>query len=738
MKQQILLPLAGQSIDPAKLTIDKAIAFLEAVDGSSFAQALDVLSREDGSELIVVAADIQVPQHPVHDIRQQETFAVIFDPKDNFYPRVWMLREDFPKIPHLLLEFTEKPRSICLYNQDYNEVKLFWTGFLFLERIREWLRLSALGELHQSDQPVEPLLLGEDGVILLDSFSPTGETYIYLREGQYQDKISLIASQAKLNSNLFPASFESVTGMPQVHGIINRSPRDLLTLSELLQAAGIDFGSFLKERLTARKTERINLNNRLLLLVSLPKKRHEEGEVVSVDHFVFLTTDTLATLGKKLNLWDDLAPELGIGYVIEPINTDLLRTVEIGILRPVVPFNRPLANFMNETEKLPVDMQFFAVGAGALGSELIMNLVRAAIGKWHVADPDLLFPHNLGRHSLLGYDVMAPKVTGLARHANSVIKGIVTPLVKDVINDKGDQQVLQTISESDMIVDLSASTATFRTLAGLSGSKRIASFFLNPSGTDLVAIVQDSKAEYDAMALEVQYLRFLLHTEALHDHFKKEGEPIRYGAGCRDISATLPQDSIAIAAGIGSKHFKQVLASEHASIKLWRTDPKDLSVTKYQAEVRLPIIKAIGDWTIIYDDYLLDKIYERRGTKLPNETGGVLLGTYDMERRLVFVTDIIGSPEDSHEYPTAYIRGIKNLDQELNHIKTVTAGGLQYIGEWHSHPEGYGPQMSADDIILFHWLNENMYKEGLPALMVIAGENRNAKFYISINNNKHQ
>ncbi|NCI51356.1 hypothetical protein GWC95_15615 [Sediminibacterium roseum] len=731
MKPQTLLTLAGDPMDPVSITITKAAAFYEAVDLSPFAEVSQVLKLADGTETVVVRAQVQLSSKRVCDIRGEETFAVLFDPKDAFYPRVWMLREDFPELPHQLLEIQEKPRSLCLYNQDYNEVKLFWTGFLFLERIREWLRLSALGELHQSDQPLEPLMMGEDGVIYLESVTANQEVYLYDIGGQYRNRLSLVATGHNRGGQQFPASLECLVGKPQLHGIIKRSPRDLRTLAELLLAAGIDLADFLKQKLTAHKTAGINLNNRLLLMIDLPKIREENGEVVSIDHFVFLTADSLATIGKKLNLWDDLAPELGMGYVMGAISTELLKTVEIGILRPVLPFQPALAHYMNSVEGLLVVTPCFAVGAGALGSQFIMNLVRAGIGKWSVADPDLLFPHNLARHTLLGFDLMTSKVLGLARQANSILKGSVTPLVKDVVNDQTDPAVLQAIASSELLVDLSASTAAYRSLAGLADGRRIASFFLNPSGTDLVAIVQDKQAKYDAMALEVQYLRFLLHTDPLHDHFKKEGEPIRYGAGCRDISSTLPQDSIALAAGIGSKYFKQVLTSDKPSIKVWRTDPDTLSVTAHQAEVQLPIAQTLGDWTVFYDDYLIDKIYERRAGKLPNETGGVLLGTYDMERKIVFVADIIGSPEDSYEYPTAYIRGIKNLGEELRHVAQVTAGGLQYIGEWHSHPEGYGPGMSEDDLILFAWLHENMYQEGLPALMAIAGENRESRFYIS-------
>src|SRR5205085_5470567 len=51
-----------------------------------------------------------------------------------------------------------------------------------------------------------------------------------------------------------------------------------------------------------------------------------------------------------------------------------------------------------------------AVGLGALGSQVFLNLLRAAFGEWTLIDKDFLLPHNLARHGLYGNVVGWSKV----------------------------------------------------------------------------------------------------------------------------------------------------------------------------------------------------------------------------------------------------------------------------------------------------------------------------------------
>jgi integrative and conjugative element protein (TIGR02256 family) len=129
----------------------------------------------------------------------------------------------------------------------------------------------------------------------------------------------------------------------------------------------------------------------------------------------------------------------------------------------------------------------------------------------------------------------------------------------------------------------------------------------------------------------------------------------------------------------------------------------------------------IGEWTLIIDGGVVDRLATLRAGRLPNETGGVLLGAYDMDRRAIYVADTIPSPPDSVEWPTLYIRGCEGLPAAVASAAARTGRQLEYIGEWHSHPDRCSTRPSDDDLQVFAWLTERMAVEGLPALMAIAG-----------------
>jgi hypothetical protein len=69
-----------------------------------------------------------------------------------------------------------------------------------------------------------------------------------------------------------------------------------------------------------------------------------------------------------------------------------------------------------------------------------------------------------------------------------------------------------------------------------------------------------------------------------------------------------------------------------------------------------------------------------------------------------------------------YIRGSQGLARRIEEIRRITDAQLGYVGEWHSHPRGHGPSPSPDDRKVFAWLEQHMEPDGLPAVMLIVGE----------------
>ena len=218
----------------------------------------------------------------------------------------------------------------------------------------------------------------------------------------------------------------------------------------------------------------------------------------------------------------------------------------------------------------------------------------------------------------------------------------------------------------------------------------------------------------------MQYYRFLLETPELSEHLLRRDGPIRYGRSCRDISFVLSQEMVGLHSSICARGIRKALESRDATIALWRSND-DGSVVRYSARPQEVFKRTFGNWTLLYDSKLIAKISTARNNKLPKETGGVLIGTFDLHRKIVYAVDTILSPPDSEEWPTVYIRGCTGLKAEVDKIKKTTLGMLDYVGEWHSHP-GYGTRPSGDDLLAFEWLVEIMDICGQPSLMLIAGE----------------
>jgi integrative and conjugative element protein (TIGR02256 family) len=137
------------------------------------------------------------------------------------------------------------------------------------------------------------------------------------------------------------------------------------------------------------------------------------------------------------------------------------------------------------------------------------------------------------------------------------------------------------------------------------------------------------------------------------------------------------------------------------------------------------MIVNVEGWTILSAPHVIAEANRLRQTKLPNETGGVLLGMVDTNHRRIYVIDLLPSPSDSHEWPNLYIRGAAGLRNRIQAISEASNDNVNYVGEWHSHPPRRGPGLSQTDRVALTKLTAEMSVCGLPALMlIVAGAQR--------------
>lgn len=739
------LSAPGKVVSITDLVVPKArdLAYLLRSDGSDYAKLLECRSC-DGGELVVFDVEVELGQRRIHQIERLERIAVKYYSSDEQMPEILALRKDFPQVSHLNLREKELPRSLCLYDQSYRELKRNWTAPQLVERIRWWLKLTAKGKLHSDDQPLEPLLWGHDGHIVLpsDILDHDNEKAIVkqlkitrIPSGDYFFIAEYEADESAKES--VPQNEKSCVACllccaPQQHGIIRYKPTNLEELSRFTEQSGLDLLEAIRKYIKSTEAyqERVNyprvafLESRLILLIALPKTREIHGPIENNELWAFATGKTVRDIGIAIGLWTENEGNLGVE--LTPPDDRTGKEVGLDLLDPHFRLTHQKASIINGLSGEGLDAKIACVGAGALGSQMILNLARAGFGIWTIIDHDHLLPHNLTRHALPGRAVGFPKAPCVANFANTFSDDSpkrFSSITADIL-DAGDcaQGISETFDNAHVILDASASVSVARYLTHeVDATAKRVSVFLNPTGKDLVLLAEDKERLFPLDSLEMQYYRAIVNDNRLNGHFEPAGNQPRYGQSCRDITSRIPQDSMALHAAIASRAVRATIASDDPSITIWRAD-NELAVQVLHVHPATVIHFRRGDWDVQIDSEVLSRLHENRTKKLPNETGGILIGSVDLERQVVYIIDALPSPADSQEWPTLYIRGACGLKSRVKQIHEASNGMLHYLGEWHSHPPGCVTAPSEDDLKVFEWLTEKMALDGFPALMLIVGD----------------
>ena len=727
----------GERVDLGELQNQRAIEFAFAVKAHDYADFIHAVRSKDceGVQFDICA---EIPQNPVDDIRSRERISVLFPQNPRSSPRVLALRKSFPsKLLHLNGTPHGHPRSLCLFGQDFREVAYGLTAQCLLSRVFEWLSKAATGKSHLPDQPLEPFILAPLQVI----FDPEelardlGDRLLFL--GRISDtlfklgSISIAEHKERLPEPpcLIPIRIFDVE--PWHSRLINEVPTTVEELNILLKKVGVD----LIERLQGKTIEiynkcegKKNLWERIfaynyLLVIRLPKTREANGTIEDVEELAFFVGDTIGELGQKIGVLKKQSKQWG--RLIKPYSVSDLTKTKIDAVRPIHTLNRGLAIRLAGIQSESVS-RITAIGAGAIGSQIILNLARQGIGKWLIIDEDHLLPHNHSRHALSGQYEGMPKADILSNEIRILLneKEAATGEARDVLAiEPSSEDAKEYFQDVDHIFDFSVSPAVLRHLASIDHRAPVTCTFLLKNGRVLVVISEGLQKDVRLDYLDVQLAAAVTERPELESLYASAGDPaIRYSTACRDVTTVLAQDVVATQAGIASQFLSSNMANEFPSIVVWTLSPEDLTVSRAEVPTYRTHVVNTGKWEVRISQRAIDLMQQYREEKLPNETGGVILGAFDVLSKTVYVGSVLPSPSDSEEWPMSYIRGAKGLKKQVTGIAEQTGGNLHYVGEWHSHPDRCSREPSDDDIKAHAWLMEKMGEDGFPGVMLIQGD----------------
>jgi hypothetical protein len=127
-------------------------------------------------------------------------------------------------------------------------------------------------------------------------------------------------------------------------------------------------------------------------------------------------------------------------------------------------------------------------------------------------------------------------------------------------------------------------------------------------------------------------------------------------------------------------------------------------------------------WSIGLAETVARRLQSLRQDKLPDETGGILLGVVDHARKRIEVSIGLEAPPDSSASPSSFERGVQGTIDCIAQARSLTMHQLTYIGEWHSHPRGARTTLSITDAAQLIALRGELMAEQRPPVMVIVGD----------------
>lgn len=716
-------------------------------DSCLYFNFIECLATEH-TDVLVVEVSVEVHQHRLVDIRPKETIAISFATIEDSLPVFYPLREDFPiNLVHVMVDWNKKKPSLCLWDEPFEELRPRLTSLLLLTRLKEWLESASSGTLHQPEQTLEPVLLGYTGqVVIPQDVTASDKRYVgYLsKDGHGRPTYRFSELEASERNSNSPHCILAAFPTPAItHRAAEYAPYNLEQLKALLTDVGFD----LKTELTkwvAHCTQQGDFGEAyLVLLINFPKKRSESEEPEASETWAFFLSKKVGEIGEILSLFSNakkyghegFVPLIGVpeeNHSWEDIQIDALM-----VRREVSPDDLAVLSGVCKT---PTTM-IAAVGAGAIGSQIIELAARCGFGKWIVIDKDILLPHNLVRHILGDWALGMAKADAIRGFINQLVPGspVTGCLIADVQSPEDNtDQLNDALNSADLILDMSASVSASRALCEHPSTKKRASLFLSPSGHDLVFLLEDTARTTTLWDLEGSYYKALATTPELKEHLgDTAGSRVRYGNGCRDITAQISAAQISALSGIAFPTLTEKIISSDSAAIIWRADFQGGEVKAFQVAIAPAVEFQMGTWRVRWNKQLLSELLEQRSVNLPNETGGILLGIVDLERRMIVVAMDIPAPPDSVKRPHYFERGVTGLHQSFISASSRSAGQLSYLGEWHSHPTGVTAFPSSEDEQVFKELENSFLDTEEPFMMAII-EADQIFFRVGIENENYQ
>jgi len=707
-------------------------ALLESLTllGEFTANEVRILKWDDNRVAVPIMLSISTPPFQDSesiDIKSKEPVLIVFHLKSypTIAPRVYPDRLDFPinRIGHLYVAYNGYPPSFCLVRGNINEWYSNKMITHLIIQVRNWLRDASLGRLETNGDQFEPTRLeGYSGIIIYDYnelfreigkdrqtsnslidksnitffvFSGRNGNFILRRIINKPDYLSL-----GINENigfLLWSELDSNTSEYDVN-----LPNDWKSFKIYCKKFKISTDYLEYYLCNIRPTESVEIP--VILAINRPKKIIGFDGDVEFIHFIFFIDKSSFSL-------NHFEKDFPIIFMKHNQSLSISKAKEISGFIPN----------LNERSLI--------VGCGAVGSKVIMHLVKSGTTNFRLSDPDYFSSHNAVRHALT-----RPYSINKATYLFHEIK-LLFPEIENKIEATNNSGELLLQDKYSYIFDFTSSLSFFNALtnANLNPGTKVCSAFLVESGTLGVIMFEGVHRNPRIDDLQVAFYSYYKTNSLISSWLKNEmrnanGQTrlIEVGVGCNSETTILSDDIIslhsAFFSGIIKQHTQRETTKE-GEIYLNQVQYEPYFQNKQQL-IKVPefdIFEAKNNpvWKIRIAAGLIDMIKDNVLDYTPNETGGIFVGLANHKTKTIHVIDLISASSDSVHKPFEFHRGFKGVKQKIDEIQIASGGRLGFIGEWHSHPIG-NIELSTMDLATVADLKSEFSKLDSPLPVFIA------------------
>ena len=129
--------------------------------------------------------------------------------------------------------------------------------------------------------------------------------------------------------------------------------------------------------------------------------------------------------------------------------------------------------------------------------------------------------------------------------------------------------------------------------------------------------------------------------------------------------------------------------------------------------------------SVILPSYLIKNMYEVAKPHLPFEFGGILTGVKGKDQDLIIDFEV---PTKYQQTNTGFTRHPDNLNEYLKDIYIQSNARIEYIGEWHTHPNAT-PDFSFKDFKSIDEIAKDRNSKTFSPLLIILGMNKKSFRY---------